>query len=274
MNSQDALLILPARNEEKNIKALLPRLPKAIDALFIDDASSDSTVRILQHNNCMFLHNPYQIGVSQCILKGVQYAVENSYKKVICMDTDLQHDPFTLPRFLEALCDSEFVYANRFSSAHCIPTSKVASNCFASKLVKQFLGYVIPDVSCGFRAFIIDSFSHYFNDLDLNSYEIIYDMLFHALTYKLKASIISIPSIYYPSTLWCTRKSEISALLNAINRYANSNRIASIINMVNKKNSFMVTVDSTDFYLHYLSSIDSFFIQADTNEVLEYYDRF
>ena len=56
---------------------------------------------------------------------------------------------------------SDFVIANRFFDVEKVPTIKLTSNCFASKLVKQYLQYVIPDVSCGYRAYqTADLFEH------------------------------------------------------------------------------------------------------------------
>ena len=93
MNSHnDTLVIIPARNEGKNINQLISLMPKNIDVLYVDDSSTDSTAQILSHNKCWFIQNKQRAGVSQCLKNGIICGIEKSYSSFICMDADLQHD--------------------------------------------------------------------------------------------------------------------------------------------------------------------------------------
>jgi dolichol-phosphate mannosyltransferase len=103
-------LVLPAFNEELNIRRVYDSIRRAVAAsekleiLFVDDGSSDSTaqcVRELRREDpsVRLIRFGRNFGHQAALFAGLQAA---SGAAVITMDCDLQHPPDLLPRMLEA----------------------------------------------------------------------------------------------------------------------------------------------------------------------------
>ena len=189
------------------------------------------------------------------------------------MDADGQHDPALLSRFKEQLVDTSFVIANRFFDASLVPTVKLTSNCFASKLVKQYLGFVVPDVSCGYRGFRINDYMEHLFENQYFEYEMVYDTLLWSLMTRKSYRIINTPPIYFPSEMWCTRRDELLSLVKSIDMFADSDQLKALCKKIEKDSSFKWKTDGTEFYFHYVRETKSFLIQADTTEVIMYYEE-
>ena len=89
-----ALVILPTYNEEKNIEQMIQRLKKTagnFDYCFINDGSQDSTEQLLKSNKANFVTHSANIGVSGALLTGFKIAKNLGYDFVIQCDSDGQH---------------------------------------------------------------------------------------------------------------------------------------------------------------------------------------
>jgi dolichol-phosphate mannosyltransferase len=103
-------LVLPAYNEEPNIRPIYDSIQRALGALehleiiFVDDSSSDGTaqcVRQLRLEDCSvrLVRFGRNLGHQAALFAGLQ-ATQGA--AVITLDCDLQHPPELLPRMLEA----------------------------------------------------------------------------------------------------------------------------------------------------------------------------
>lgn len=105
---KDLLIILPVRNEEKNIRKVLDRLSQPeiqtiADVLCINDASTDASGRIIDSYPCMQIRNLYGLGYGSALQLGYKYAARHDYQYVIQMDADGQHDPCNILPIYEKL---------------------------------------------------------------------------------------------------------------------------------------------------------------------------
>jgi glycosyltransferase involved in cell wall biosynthesis len=119
-------IVVPTRNEERNVSALVERLDAALrplpfEIVFVDD-SDDDTPRVIAElairrpHRVRLLHRPAERradGLGGAVLEGVGLA----HAPWICvMDGDLQHPPEVVPELLEraAAGDVDMVVASRF----------------------------------------------------------------------------------------------------------------------------------------------------------------
>lgn len=85
------LVIIPAYNEEKNIKETVERLKESaasVDYVVINDCSKDRTERILKNLGITYISLPVNLGIGGAVQTGYKYGVENGYDIAIQMDGD------------------------------------------------------------------------------------------------------------------------------------------------------------------------------------------
>lgn len=76
------LVIIPAYNEEKNIKETVERLKESaasVDYVVINDCSKDRTERILKNLGITYISLPVNLGIGGAVQTGYKYGVENGY---------------------------------------------------------------------------------------------------------------------------------------------------------------------------------------------------
>ncbi len=105
---KELLIIIPAYNEEENIKAVLdnlerPEISSIADILVMNDASSDDTNWIVKDRNHALVTHVFNLGYGSALQLGYKYAIRRNYNYVIQMDADGQHDVCNIPRIYENL---------------------------------------------------------------------------------------------------------------------------------------------------------------------------
>lgn len=173
---KDLLIILPVRNEEKNIGQVLEQLSQpdiqgAADVLCINDASSDASGQIIDRYPCTQIRNVFKLGYGSALKLGYKYAVLKNYKYVIQMDSDGQHDPCSIPviyqRLQETGADSELpdiVLASRFmkdSSEFPVSIFKKCAFVLFRFMIRVVTGRKIADPTTGFQGLSRRAFTYY-----------------------------------------------------------------------------------------------------------------
>lgn len=160
MNKNEISIIVPTLNEEGNILKLAERIDNAMKAdnigyeiIFIDDHSSDRTVKIIQN-----IYSKYPIschikkgkrGKAHSLLEGFEYA---KYGIFAIIDADLQYPPESIPKMAEKIKDgADIVIANRIVS-HKSLSRKIASRFFSFFFAKMLHG-LDYDVQSGLKLF-------------------------------------------------------------------------------------------------------------------------
>lgn len=105
---KELLIIIPAYNEEGNIKKLLdkleqPEIAEIADILVMNDASSDSTNWIVKERGHALVTHVFNLGYGSGLQLGYKYAIRRNYKYLIQMDADGQHDVCNIPVIYEKL---------------------------------------------------------------------------------------------------------------------------------------------------------------------------
>ena len=154
------LIIIPAYNEEKNIKNVINNLKNKnfdVDYIVINDCSTDNTKNVLKTINANYLDLPINLGIGGGVQLGYMYAYEKQYEIAIQMDGDGQHDPQYINNIIEPIIKNEadMVIGSRFinkseSEFQSTILRRVGIK-FLSLLIKLVTGIRIYDVTSGFR---------------------------------------------------------------------------------------------------------------------------
>lgn len=152
-------IIIPVKNEEGNVLALVQRIGRAMDKakivyqmIFIDDHSEDRTIQLLETLKEIY---PVQVflkqgkpGKAYSIIEGSNYS--NS-QNIAMIDADLQYPPEVLPQMLEQLSDSGVVIARR-KVTHDSKLRRFISKGFSS-IFGRLLHNLNLDVQSGLKVF-------------------------------------------------------------------------------------------------------------------------
>jgi len=219
--ANNSLIIVPAYNSCNTIRSVISRLP--IDkTIIIDDGSSDETSKIVNQLGYQLIRHPVNLGLSAAIKTGEQYAFLHGYSHVLLMDSDGQHPPEKYPEFISMLEKHEFVLGDRFSRLKGIPQQKIASNLFASLLIKDATGIFLRDVSCGYRGYKLDKS---LIEKRAEGFSGIYIQIIQNIINGVKPYRVFIPALYDYSKPLVTKCSEIDGLCKAIFCYSKKKSI-------------------------------------------------
>lgn len=158
MENKRVLFVIPAHNEEKNIKSVIKDIKSNVpyaDIVIINDWSTDKTKDIVEKEDVVLLNMPFNVGYASAVQTGIKYAYEKDYDYVIQFDGDGQHIASEAEKLLNECkkSKSNIVIGSRFL----IPTNyphtffrKVGTKLF-SIIIKLFCKERITDPTSGFQ---------------------------------------------------------------------------------------------------------------------------
>ena len=158
-SEKKVLVIIPAFNEEgsvgKVVEEVKTHLPQ-IDALVVNDGSTDLTSEIAKAKGAIVLDLPFNLGIGGAMQAGYKYAYEKDYDIAIQVDGDGQHDPREIPKLLRALEEAkvDVVMGSRFigDSDYKASMMRRVGILVLSKAVSMIVGEKLTDPTSGFRA--------------------------------------------------------------------------------------------------------------------------
>lgn len=155
------LLIIPAYNEQDNIKQTISKIEnfsKEIEYIVINDGSTDNTETILSENNINHITLINNLGIGGAVQTGYKYAYQNSYDIAIQFDGDGQHDVNYISNICEPLISGQADmcigtrYLDKSSSEFQSTFMRRLGSNIISTFIKIFAGKKITDPTSGFRA--------------------------------------------------------------------------------------------------------------------------
>jgi len=151
------LVIIPCKNLEShvgNVIRAVQALGLGLDVLVVNDGSTDGTAEVAKSAGAAVVEHPVNLGKGAALATGFHYAVEKGYDALITMDGDEQHDPASIPAFLEAIGEGgcDVVVGTRMDAVRDMPPLRVWTNRTTSRIVSLLAGQDIPDSQSGYRA--------------------------------------------------------------------------------------------------------------------------
>lgn len=149
-------LVIPAFNEEENLRVLLPMIPKIVEEVIVVDSTSiDKTVEVAESFGAKVVQAGAGKGVA--LLAGMSAA---SGKIIVTMDGDCSQRPGEIVKFVEAIRSGyDVVIGSRFipggGSDEVTPFRRFGIFLFKS-MINVFWKTRHTDVNYGFRAFTKD----------------------------------------------------------------------------------------------------------------------
>ncbi len=152
MSSESLSIILPAKDEAKNLTTILPELVKSFgeaEIIVVDDGSVDDTIAVCRRFGVRVVSHPYSMGNGAAVKTGTRQAKGGI---LLFMDADGQHDVGDISRLLEHMDQGyEMVVGARQSATHA-SLARLIGNITYNKIASFMTGYRIEDLTSGFRA--------------------------------------------------------------------------------------------------------------------------
>lgn len=148
--------VIPAYNAEETVgavvKGALALLPTVIVA---DDGSTDATARVAEDAGALVIRVPVNRGKGHCLRLLFAEARKRGFDAVIALDSDGQHDPADIPRFLDAHRNEPgaVIVGSRMGEEGSIPVHRRNSMLVARFYVCLAANRYIDDTQCGYRLY-------------------------------------------------------------------------------------------------------------------------
>lgn len=163
-------IIVPVHNESDNILPLLYEFDSTFgrhdtfEVIYVDDASTDSTARVLRAALAKFtwlrvIEHDQQCGQSAALCSGIAVALTSV---IATLDGDGQNDPSDIPRLLDLYQASsqETMLAGHRVNRQDDFLKRVSSR-VANVARSSYLSDGIPDTGCGLKVFSRELFLHF-----------------------------------------------------------------------------------------------------------------
>lgn len=160
--SQKVLIIIPCYNEEASLPLVLKEIDATIlpngfimQAMVINDCSTDDTKNVARKLHTTVLDLPMNLGIGGAVQTGIKYALAKNFDFAIQLDGDGQHPPAEIEKLLVAQQNTgaDIVIGSRFIDKQGFQSSfmrRLGINYFYL-LNRIFTGNYIFDSTSGFR---------------------------------------------------------------------------------------------------------------------------
>jgi len=161
------LVAIPVYNEQKYVASVLERVREHADhILVIDDGSKDATPQLLANFPVEVIRHSTNRGYGHSLLDAFRWAAVDGFDWVITMDCDEQHEPASIPAFLEAARENraDIISGSRYLIPTALqeaigspPPERRGVNTIITEELNRRLGLSLTDAFCGFKAYRVSA---------------------------------------------------------------------------------------------------------------------
>lgn len=158
------LVGIPVYNEQKYVTQVIGEVRRyAEDVLVIDDGSTDETPMLLARQAVEVIRHAENRGYGRSMQDMLRWARFDGFAWLITMDCDEQHEPASIPRFMEAIRrgESDVISGSRYLVRAPVddapPGDRRRINHAITDELRARLGLRITDAFCGFKAYRVSA---------------------------------------------------------------------------------------------------------------------
>ncbi|HIB00924.1 MAG TPA: glycosyltransferase family 2 protein [Phycisphaerales bacterium] len=210
------LIGIPVYNEAKYINSVLSEVCKyASDILIVDDGSNDLTPALLFSRHAFtklitpallaghkveVIRHSENRGYGRSLQDMFRWAAVDNFDWLITMDCDEQHEPASIPEFINRIScdDSDIISGSRYLELHpendMPPKERQAINRQVTDELKDALGISLTDAFCGFKAYRVSTLGAF--NFDVNGYAFPIQFWVQAAARRLRICEIPVRMIY------------------------------------------------------------------------------
>lgn len=161
MKEVEISVVVPMHNEEGNVLELHREIKQSLDAygqsyeiIFVNDCSSDGTLKILKDLSKMDEKFHYcdlrdNVGENWAVFAGVS---KSSGKIIVTIDGDIQNDPGYIPVLVDKLKEG-FKVVSGWREKRIDFFARLAPSLVANKLISLVSGITVHDTGCTLKAY-------------------------------------------------------------------------------------------------------------------------
>lgn len=196
-----ALVIVPAYNEARHIRAVLQSLSAAgfKNVIVVDDGSRDDTGFFAKQSGADVVTHEINRGMGAATQTGISWGVLHDYEYFLTIDGDGQQSTKDLQEILKTLEKHACVIGSRFLERNKIPAFRYVANKVANVLTGIFFGVWITDSQSGMRGFTREVAKSL--DLHSDGFEFCSDFIREVKFSGFEIKEIPISVIYTPQTM-------------------------------------------------------------------------
>ncbi|MFL6193181.1 MAG: glycosyltransferase family 2 protein [Thermoanaerobaculia bacterium] len=158
----DVTVIVPVKDEadtvaelSERVLAVLDRLGRSCEILFVDDGSRDGTPQRVKEARqrdprIKLVRLRRNFGKAAALSAGFDHSLG---RIIITMDGDLQDDPDEIPRFLSTLEEQDLDLVSGWKRRRHDPMSKTVPSRLFNWVTRQLAQVDLHDFNCGFKAY-------------------------------------------------------------------------------------------------------------------------
>ena len=193
-------VIIPTYNNAGTLASVINGVLKYTDRIIaVNDGSNDLTADILRRfRNITVVTHEVNRGKGIALQTGFRKALEKGYRYAVTIDSDGQHNPDDLPKFIEKIeaePDSMIVGARNMEQST-VPGKSSFGHKFSNFWYKVETGIDLPDTQSGYRLYPIEKLKNI--RYITNRFEFEIEVIVRAAWAGLNVTSVPVSVIYFP----------------------------------------------------------------------------
>ena len=204
MSMSKILIGIPVYNEARYVPDVLDEVRRySHDILVVDDGSTDETPMLLARQPVEVARHAVNRGYGRSMQDMLRWAACGGYDWLITMDCDRQHEPASIPQFIERIGrnDADVISGSRYldlDGSDAPPADRQAINRDITLELNARLDLSLTDAFCGFKAYRIEACASL--PLDVDGYDFPMQFWVQAVASGLRIVEIPVRLIYNDPT--------------------------------------------------------------------------